>query len=87
MGKFVTDFKEKANISNNFFADQCSVVKNNNEHLATLTRKTRYSLSKINVSTDDILKIIKSLDPNRAHGYYMISIRMIKIFDTSILDL
>ena len=29
--KFVTDFKEKANTFNNFFADQCSVVTNNSE--------------------------------------------------------
>ena len=37
--KFVTDFKEKANIFNNFFADQCSIVTNNSELPATLTKK------------------------------------------------
>ena len=35
-------------------------------------------------STDDILKIIRNLDPNKAHGHDLISIRMIKICDTSI---
>ena len=82
--KFVTDFKEKANIFNNFFANQCSIVSNNSELPVTLTRKTHESLSTIDFSTDDILKIIRNLDPNKAHGHDMISIRMIKICDTSI---
>ena len=82
--KFVTDFKEKANIFNYFFANQCSIVSNNSELPVTLTRKTHESLSTIDFSTDDILKIIRNLDPNKAHGHDMISIRMIKICDTSI---
>ena len=65
--KFVTDFKEKVNIFNNLFAGQCSIVRNNSELPATLTKKTRESLSTINFSTDDIL------------GHDMIGIRMIAI--------
>ena len=65
--KFVTDFKEKVNIFNNLFADQCSIVRNNSEFPATLTKKTRESLSTINFSTDDIL------------GHDMIGTRMIAI--------
>ena len=83
-GKFVTLRKEKANIFNNFFANQYSVVSNNSELLVTLIKKTRESLSTINHSTDDILKIIRNLDPNKAHGHDMNSIRMINICDTSI---
>ena len=82
--KFVTDFKEKTNIFNNFFANQCSIVSNNSELPVILTRKTHESLSTIDFSTDDILKIIRNLDPNKAHRHDMISIRMIKIGDTSI---
>ena len=37
--KFVTDFKKKSNIFNNIFADQCSIVSNNSELLATLAKK------------------------------------------------
>ena len=62
--KFVTDFEEKANIFNNFFADQCSIVSNNSELPVTLTKKTHEFLSTINFSTDDILKIIRNPDPN-----------------------
>ena len=82
--KFVTDFKEKVNIFNNFFADQCSIVSNNSELPVTLTKKTHESLSTINFSTDGFLKIIRNLDPNKAHEHNMISSRMIKICDTSI---
>ena len=38
-GKFVTDFKEKANIFNNFFVKQCFIVSNNSELPVTLTKK------------------------------------------------
>ena len=85
--KFVTDFKEKANIFNNYFVNQCSIVSNDSKLPLTLTKKnthTHESLSTINFSTDDILKIIRNLDPNKAHGHDMISIRKIKICDTSI---
>ena len=73
--KFVTDFKEKANIFNNFFANQCFIVKNNSELPVTITKKTHKFLSTINFSTDNILKIIRKLKPNKAHGHDMISIR------------
>ena len=41
--KFVADVKEEANIFNNFFADQCSIVTNNSELPATLTKKKQYA--------------------------------------------
>ena len=46
--------------------------------------KTGESISKINFSTDDTLKIIRNLDVNKSHEHDMISIRMIKICDTSL---
>ena len=52
---------------------------NNSELPVALTKKKHESLSAIDFSTDDILKIIRNLDPNKAHGNDMISIRMIKI--------
>ena len=44
-------------------------------------QKTRESLTAIDFSNNDILKIIRNLDPNKAHGHDMISIRMVKICD------
>ena len=47
-------------------------------------KKTHGSLSTIHFPTDDILKIIRNLDSNKAHEHDMISIQMINICDTSI---
>ena len=38
-GKYVTDFKQQANIFNNFLAYQCSIVSNNSELPVNLTKK------------------------------------------------
>ena len=69
---------------NNFFADQCSILRNKSELPATLSKKSSESLTTIDFSNNDILKIIRNLDPNKAHGHDMISIRMVKICDDSI---
>ena len=44
-------------------------------------KNTRESLTTIDCSNNDILKIIRNLDPNKAHGHDVISIRMVKICD------
>ena len=82
--EFVTDFLEKANLFNDFFREQCRPITNdsslpNNQTLETVTR-----LSDINIDTDTIIKLIRSLDPNKAHGCDGISIRMLKLCATSI---
>ena len=45
------------------------------------------NLSVINFTDDDVLKIIRSLNINKAHGHYDISMRMIKICDKAMLAL
>ena len=77
--KFVTDFKEKAELFNAFFAKQCSLIDNNSSLPKNLIYLTEKRLSKIRFSEDDIAKIIQNLDPNKAHGHDQISIRMLKI--------
>ena len=47
-------------------------------------KKPRESQTAISFSNNDILKIIRNLEPNKAHGHNMISIRMVKICDDSI---
>ena len=78
------DFKEKAKPFNGFFTMQCSLVNNNSELPSVLTKKTCKVLSTVEFSTNDILKMIRNLNPNKAHGHDMISIRMLKICDESI---
>ena len=55
----VPDFREY----NYFFANLCSLISYTSESL------TGKSLSKIAFTDNDVGKIIKSLDPNKAHGH------------------
>ena len=84
--KFVTDFREKAGTFNSFFAKQCSLINSDSSLLSKIIKKTDNSLYSIWFSTEDILKKIKNLDSNKAHGYDEISIRMSKICGSSSVD-
>ena len=81
---YITDFKEKTQICNDFFAKQCTLVENSSK-LPTNSFKRTNNLSTISFTKDDITKIFKSLNPNKAHGFDMISIHMIKFCGESIL--
>ena len=75
----------KANIFNKFFAEQCTPLKNNSVLLVNQMFLTQSRLSSISFKLDEILKIVRALDINKAYGYDDISIRMIKICDKSLL--
>ena len=47
-------------------------------------KKTDKSISTITFTWDDIASLIKNLDPDKAHGQYIISIRMLKLCGKSI---
>ena len=81
--EYVTDFKKKAELSNSFFAKQCSLIGNSTELPLNLHYTTDKRLNTSNFSNNDIEKIIQKLDPNKAHDH-KISIRMIKVCGKSI---
>ena len=83
--KFVTDIKTKANIFNKFFADQCTPLKNNSILPTNQIFLTQARLEFLEFNEGEILKIIRALNINKAHGHDDISIRMIKICDKSLL--
>ena len=83
--RFVTNFKEKAELFDSFFAKQCSIIDNGSEISSFLHPKTGKSLSNVTFTEKDIEKVIQSLDPNKAHEHDMISIRMLKICGKSII--
>ena len=82
---YITDFKEKAHIFNNFFAKQCTLVENSSKLPTDFSKRTNNLLSTISFTKNDIANIIRNLNPNKAHGFAMISIRMLKICGDSIL--
>ena len=81
----MTDFKEKAQIFNDFFAKQCALVENTTKLPTDSFKRTNNLLSAISFTKDNIAKIIKNRNPNKAHGFDMISICMLKICRDSIL--
>ena len=82
--QLVTEFLVKANLFNNYFSQECTTADNDSSIPPNITFATEQKLSTLEFCTDDIVKIIKSLDPNKAHGHDEISIGMIKLCATSI---
>ena len=85
--KYVTDFKENTeifNLSNALLSNSLWWITPVNFSWHFL-KKTEKVMSSISFSSKNITKIIWDLDPNKAHGHDMISIRMLKICDESIL--
>ena len=82
--KCITKCKDKAELFNNFFANQCCLMNNSSVLPSLLFTRTENVISSIDFGSDDIAKIIHNLDPNRAHDHDMISICMLKISSNSI---
>ena len=57
--KFVIDFREKAELFNTFFAEQCSLPKN-------LLFLTEICPSNVQISNENIIKIINNFKLNKA---------------------
>ena len=69
---------------NHFFVNQCSLLGSNSALPTNLPQLTTKCLDSIHFSSSDITKIISRLDPNKAPGHVMLSIRMIKLCGNSI---
>ena len=82
-GTFITDFTEKAELFNSYFANQCTPLHNQSE-LPSFSFKTESRLENIVFTEEGITSIITSLDSNKAHGCDNISIRMVKICGESL---
>ena len=83
--KLEPDFKRKADHFNKFFASRCTPLKNDSVLPTLLEHESEARFSKITFTDDQILKILRALDINKAHGHDEISIRMLKLCDKSII--
>ena len=68
-----------------FVSMQCFAVVNGSV-LPDKSYLAASTLESITISASDILKTIRSLDVNKVHGLDDISVRMLKIFDDSIVE-
>ena len=71
-------FKTKANLFNKFFAKQCTLLKNDSVIPTSQRFLARSRLHPFKFSLDEIPKIIRSPDVNKAHGHDDISVAMTK---------
>ena len=83
-GVFVTNFQLKADIFNDHFVQQRSLI-NNESTLPNFVSRCSSSLSDVEITGEKNLSIIRSIDPKKAHGCDDLSINMIKICDIEIV--
>ena len=83
--KLETDFKKKAHHFNVLFTSKCTLLISNSVLPDLVDYISTARLSSVNFNNVDILKIIKYLNINKAHGHDDISIRMIKLCGQSIV--
>ena len=83
-GVFITNFQTKANIFNNHFVEQCSLIPNDSV-LPNPVSRCNSSLSSVEITGEKILSIIRSLSPKKAHGWDDISINTIKLCNIEIV--
>ena len=83
-GLFVTDSAQKAQLFNDHFIRQCTTIENGSK-IPDNTSINPTRIDSVVISEEKILKIIRSLNPNKAHGWDEISVRMIKLSDTALV--
>ena len=82
--KFIADFKEKAVLFNHYFVNQCFFLSNNSVFPTDLPQLTNKCIDSIYFSSSGIAKIISRSDPNKAQDHDMLSVRMMKLYGSSI---
>ena len=82
-GRYITDIKEKCEVFNQYFKNQCTLV-DTTSTLPLFARTTDLSLTNVNFTENDILKHIRKLNINKAHGHDGIPIRILKLCGDSI---
>ena len=83
-GLFVTDFTEKAQLFNDYFILQCTMI-NTGSEIPEHIPVTSTLINSFVISEEKKLQIITSLNPNKAHGWDEISVRMIKLSDAALV--
>ena len=84
-GIFVTNVQTKADILNEHFVQQCSTIVNSST-LLNYQPTCSALLQSLDIDREKVTKLIRALDTTKAHGCDDISISMIKICDTSIVE-
>ena len=80
--RFILDCKEKAKLFNDFFAQQCNPIINNSV-LPNFLFLTNNRIDEITIRNDEIISLIRKINPNKATGSDGISGQMLLLCDES----
>ena len=80
---FISNFLQKADILNDFFASQCT-IEDNGSTLPAPTFKTDDSLSYFEININQIINIINKFSPNKSHGHDRISVAMLQLCSSQV---
>ena len=83
--KFLSYFKAKANIFNDFLRNQCTPLANGSKTPENQVYLTKSRINSVPFSDNLVINLIINLNVNKAHSHDNISIRMIKMCDESLL--
>ena len=75
---YISSFKEKAQIFNQYFAKQCHPL-DTNSNLPPFTPLTNTNIDNFNIHSDEIVSIINKLNSKKASGFDGISIAMLQL--------
>ena len=84
-GLFITDASEKAQLFNDYFILQCTTIDTGSD-IPPEDLVNPIQINDFDISDEHILKILRSLHPNKAHGWDEISIKMIKLSDAALVN-
>ena len=83
----MTNFKDKANIFNDFFSKQRQPIPNNSTLPSIQAFETSNRLCTVDIDTKKMLIVIQSLNSKKAYGHDGIPIRMLKLCSSSIIKI
>ena len=69
---------------NDYFSKKCTTIDNNSAIPVNTSFGTEDRFSTFEICPGDVVKVIESLDPNKAHGHDELTIHMIKMWGSSI---
>ena len=81
---FILNCCKKAKLFNDFFSKQCKPI-NNATVLPQLNFLSGKRIDHISIHSDEIISLIRSLNPNKATGSDGISVRMLLLCDNSVV--
>ena len=81
---FILNCREKARYFNDFFSQQCKLVISNSV-LPTFTFFTDKRINYVTIDNDQIISLIRKIDPKKATGSDGISAQMLLLCDESVM--